>query len=152
MSEKTSTTSADGASKPWMEDFLRDHARLLEITKAALSTCLERHLPKCTCHPFDSTEFLPTRLLDLKIVDRPRLILTAESEIQDRRYIPLSHQWGTPDKAEKRAMTTTSETLESRMKGFDLGTLPQRYQTVIMVCHALEVRYIWIDSLCILQV
>lgn len=151
MSEDTGSLSS-GEVATLMDNFLRDHNTLLEITRGALSTCLETHQPKCSCHPLNSTGFLPTRLLDVENVDRLKLVLTAESDIQDRRYVPLSHQWGTPDEAERQAMTTISDTLETRINGLDIRTLPRRYQTVIMVCHALGVRYLWIDSLCILQV
>jgi Heterokaryon incompatibility protein (HET) len=152
MSERKLVSSAKGATRHSLEDFFRMHDTLLKITKEALSTCLGCHETHCPPHPIDPTEFLPTRLVDLEAVERPRLILTSESEIRDRRYVPVSHQWGTPDEDEKRQMTTTVSSLESRKSGFKLSTLPSRYQAVIMLCHAMDIRYIWIDSLCIIQV
>jgi hypothetical protein len=135
-----------------MEKYSNDHKTLLEITEKALCTCLEEHQPICPTYRFGSNEFLPTRLIDLEDLERLKLIVTADTIIQDRRYVPLSHCWGTPESAEREAITTTSENLARRLEGFGLSTLPARYIEAILICSAMNVRYIWIDSLCIIQV
>ncbi|KAL5326285.1 hypothetical protein ACEPPN_007423 [Leptodophora sp. 'Broadleaf-Isolate-01'] len=135
-----------------LEKYSNDHKTLLEITKKALCTCLEEHQPFCPTYHFGSNEFLPTRLIDLENLDRLRLVVTADTTIQDRRYVPLSHRWGTPESAEREAMTTTSENLARRLEGFGLSTLPARYIEAILICRSMNVRYMWIDSLCIIQV
>jgi hypothetical protein len=134
------------------EAFANTHSTLLKIAKEALSSCLETHREKCPLYPLESTNFLPTRLLDIKDFERLRLVITSESDIQDRRYVPLSHEWGNPDENEKRAMTTTSATLGVRLNGFDLWSLPGRFIEVVLICHFMNIRYLWIDSLCIIQV
>jgi hypothetical protein len=135
-----------------IEKYSNNHETLLEITKKVLHTCLEEHQPTCPTYPFKSNEFLPTRLLDLEDLDRLRVIVTADTTIKDRRYVPLSHRWGTPESAEREAMTTTYTNLARRLEGFGLSTLPPRYREAILICRAMDVRYIWIDSLCIIQV
>ena len=75
-----------------------------------------------------------------------------EPEGPDRRYACLSHQWGKPDDATKATMTTTLSTVNDRIKGVDFSNLPKRYQEAMMICKFLGIRYIWIDSLCIIQV
>ena len=134
------------------EKYSNDHRTLLEITQKALCTCLEEHQPTCPPHRFASSEFLPTRLIDLENLECLRLIVTADTAIQDRRYVPLSHRWGCPESAEREAMTTTSANLARRLEGFGLSTLPARYIEAILICRTMDVRYIWIDSLCIIQV
>jgi hypothetical protein len=135
-----------------IEKYSNDHKPLLDITKKALYTCLGDHQPTCPTYPFESKEFLPTRLIDLGDLDRLKLVLTADATIQDRRYIPLSHRWGNPESAEREAMTTTSANLARRLEGFGLSTLPPCYREAILICRVMDVRYIWIDSLCIIQV
>jgi hypothetical protein len=135
-----------------IEKYSNDHRTLLKITEKALCTCLEDHQPTCPPYRFGSNEFLPTRLIDLKNLECLRLIVTAETTIQDRRYVPLSHRWGTLGSAEREAMTTTSANLARRLEGFGLSTLPARYIEAILICRTMGVRYIWIDSLCIIQV
>jgi hypothetical protein len=135
-----------------IEQYSNDHETLLKITKNALYTCLEEHQPTCPIYHFESNEFLPTRLIDLEDLERLRVVVTADTIIQDRRYVPLSHRWGTPESAEREAMTTTSSNLANRLEGFGLSTLPPRYREAILICRAMDVRYIWIDSLCIIQV
>lgn len=133
-------------------DPFQDPDTLLGIARMALSTCLRDHDLMCSPYPLESADFLPTRLLDLENFECPKLAITSQSEILDRRYVPLSHEWGKPNEAEKKAMITTSENLPSRMAGFDLWSLPRRFVEVVFVCHAMGVRYLWIDCLCIIQV
>lgn len=135
-----------------MEEYRQNHEKLLEIASNDLSTCLKEHHPKCPSYPIDRSDFLPTRLIDLQVLERPRLVISAESQIVDRRYVPLSHHWGKPDEDERSSMTTTNDNFESRQEGFDLASFPKRYQEVFVLCRLMGVRYTWIDSLCIIQV
>jgi hypothetical protein len=140
-----------------IENYCNEHKTLLEVTKKALDTCLQDHQPTCPTYPFESkesppTRFLPTRLIDLENLDCLRLIVTADTVVQDKRYVPLSHRWGIPEGAEREAMITTKANFQDRLDGFGLETLPRRYREAILICRAMDVRYIWIDSLCIIQV
>jgi Heterokaryon incompatibility protein (HET) len=62
-----------------------------------------------------------------------------------------SHQWGMPNEDARRAMTTTRGNLEAKLNGIDFRVLPERYRESILICKSLGIRYIWIDSLCIIQ-
>ncbi len=140
------------AAKYTYDDYCASHDTLLKIAKDEMSTCLTTHKEKCAPYPLDSTGFIPTRLIDIGVIETPKLVISAESRIEDRRYVPLSHKWGMPDQEEKRAMTTTLESLKPRLVGFDLWSLPRRFLDVFFLCHWMGVRYLWIDSLCIIQV
>ncbi|KAF2841580.1 HET-domain-containing protein, partial [Patellaria atrata CBS 101060] len=61
-------------------------------------------------------------------------------------YICLSHCWG-----ETQPITTTPETLHERKSSIAIDTLPKTYKDAIMLTRALSKRYLWIDSLCIVQ-
>lgn len=134
------------------ESFRAAHEKLIAVAKRAIKSCLANHQPQDPSYPLDSSGFLPLRLIDLKILESPRLVVSTGIRKKPRRYVSLSHQWGSPDERTKAAMTTMASTLEARMKGIALSTLPERYQEAMMVCYFMRIRYIWIDSLCIVQV
>jgi hypothetical protein len=46
---------------------------------------------------------------------------------------------------------TLKENVERRMEGFKLDELPRTFQDAIQVTRELGIKYIWIDSLCIIQ-
>jgi Heterokaryon incompatibility protein (HET) len=64
------------------------------------------------------------------------------------KYIALSHCWGL-----HQPLTTTKdeETLAARKAGIEWKVLPKTFRDAITICAGLDVNYIWIDSLCILQ-
>lgn len=101
----------------------------------------------------------PRRLIDVGEPKHwpcvPQLLDTANIQGRDSeamRYIALSHSWGTLSEVEQMLMSTTVETLEERQAGINLLSLPSQYQAVIVLCRSLGIRYLWIDSLCIIQV
>ncbi|CEI63330.1 unnamed protein product [Fusarium venenatum] len=86
---------------------------------------------------------MPTRLLDLghsnsdtwRIHENPCHV----------PYIALSHRW-------------SSETPTLLMRNYYLysdsqpdSVLPQNYKDIVSICRSMDVRYLWIDSLCIIQ-
>jgi hypothetical protein len=62
------------------------------------------------------------------------------------RYTTLSHCWG---KIEIRKLTNAN--LLDSIKGFNIDELPKTFQDAIAITRRLKVRYLWIDSLCIIQ-
>jgi Heterokaryon incompatibility protein (HET) len=132
--------------------YRKSHETLLEFARTNLAACLETHQLRCPTQASCLTGFLPTRLIDLRAVARPKLVRSRSIHSKDTRYACLSHQWGKPDMNARSVMTTLKSNLQSRLKGFRLENLPERYQEAMILCHLLGVRYIWIDSLCIIQV
>jgi len=132
--------------------YRKSYETLLEFARINLAACLETHQSRCPTQASDLTGFLPTRLIDLHTMARPKLVRSRSIRSKDTRYACLSHQWGKPDMNARSVMTTVKSNLQSRLKGFDLENLPERYQEAMIICHLLGVRYIWIDSLCIIQV
>jgi hypothetical protein len=61
-------------------------------------------------------------------------------------YVALSHCWGSVP-----FITTTSETLAARETGIPLRDMPKTFRHAVYTTRTLQVRYLWIDSLCILQ-
>jgi hypothetical protein len=100
---------------------------------------------------------LPTRLVDVGCAEdqyRVRLIETSTEApaIRDAnpsraRYVALSHCWG----ASRPACLTTAATLETNKTQIAWELLSKTFQDAIMLTRELDVRYIWIDSICIIQ-
>ncbi|KAH7068151.1 heterokaryon incompatibility protein-domain-containing protein [Paraphoma chrysanthemicola] len=108
-----------------------------------LQNCLHNH---ATCAGLGLQATLPTRVLDVGSSDgkaEPYLLQAGESK---GRYIALSHCWGG-----KVPLTTTTATLSDRTRCIPLQSLPKTFREAVAVTRKLEVRYLWIDSLCILQ-
>ncbi|KAF2190379.1 HET-domain-containing protein [Zopfia rhizophila CBS 207.26] len=78
------------------------------------------------------------------------LIKTADENIKGP-YITLSHCWG-PRTKENEFLTLQGETEEEyKTKGLKLTALSINFQQAISVARFIGMRYIWIDSLCIIQ-
>jgi hypothetical protein len=88
------------------------------------------------------TTLLPSRVLDLAGIN-PRLV---EGGGAKARYMSLSHCW-----ALLPLLVTTIATLADRMQGIPDASLPATFSDAIRVARLIGVRYLWIDSLCIIQ-
>lgn len=90
-------------------------------------------------------KWYPPRLLDLSPV-QPRLVV--RDDIEDgQQYATLSHCWG-----QDTFITLTTDCLESfQHAGIPMTNLPQTFRDVVTICQSLRFRYLWIDSLCIIQ-
>ncbi|KAK6853658.1 hypothetical protein PG995_010470 [Apiospora arundinis] len=109
-----------------------------------LSECLTHH----TCsRPSSEAVPLPGRLLQIQgsANDSIRLVKTQGSECP---YVALSHCWGDPG---LKQLKTTTRTLQSHMEQIPWHDLPATFQDAVTVCRSMDVEYLWIDSLCILQ-
>lgn len=71
------------------------------------------------------------------------------SSVSRRRgisYLALSHCWG-----RKPFLVTREENIKEFKKGVPISSLAPNFRDAIFVTHQLGFRYIWIDSLCIIQ-
>ncbi|KAI1455372.1 HET-domain-containing protein [Annulohypoxylon moriforme] len=94
---------------------------------------------------------LPTRLLDLNevvLAGIARLVEVKDISVEDGKYACLSHCWGggTAENAK-----TTKKSLEGMKQGILVENLPKTFRHAIVVTRKIGVRYLWIDSMCILQ-
>lgn len=100
---------------------------------------------------------MPTRVVDVGCDENeePRLVLTADLSFRDPdldtatpRYLALSHCWGStmPPTA-----TTTSSTIAEPLKMILIAGLSRTFVDFIGIARKLHVRFVWIDSLCIIQ-
>jgi hypothetical protein len=91
-------------------------------------------------------KFLPPRVLDLRPegIEGMRLHVCAEGE--QGEYAALSYCWGGPQR-----VMTTSKNLHEHIEGINEDTLPQTILDTVRVIRALDIHYLRIDALCILQ-
>ena len=90
---------------------------------------------------------LPTRVIDVGPPDGSQEPYLRQISASDQGpYIALSHCWG-----KERLLTTTKDTFDDRCKQIPLSSLPKTFQDAVLVVRKFNVRYLWIDSLCIIQ-
>ena len=100
----------------------------------------------------DSASILPTRVLDLKrrtLGGSLRLYCSKNEE--EGEYIALSHCWGKFKPEERAKFCTFKQNLQQRRRGIKIDELPKTFRDAIRVTRELGKRYLWIDSLCIVQ-
>lgn len=96
--------------------------------------------------------FVPTRLIDVGLPDGSenlKLLDTRQSGISDDvelEYATLSHCWG-----ETEHIATNTVTMKKYEAGIAFSELNRTFQDAVLVTRALGLRYVWIDSLCIIQ-
>lgn len=94
---------------------------------------------------------VPSRLIDVGLPDgtvQPRLCLRSDLD-RSSRYIALSHCWGRDPSRNVPQLTQVN--LKLRQREILLDSLSKTFRDAIQITRALSVRYIWIDSLCIIQ-
>ncbi|OCK81956.1 HET-domain-containing protein, partial [Lepidopterella palustris CBS 459.81] len=87
---------------------------------------------------------LPTRVLDLG-GETPSLNIY-ESRNELGRYGCLSHCWGS-----SQPVITESSNLDRHKERVEWSALPKTFQDAISFARYLQIRFLWIDSLCIIQ-
>lgn len=88
----------------------------------------------------------PTRVID---VGNSRVRLINGKDMVSSEYIALSHCWGR--KREHHLGRTLHDNYVSRYKEIDWDELPRNFQDAIKVTRGLDLQYLWIDSICIIQ-
>jgi len=89
----------------------------------------------------------PRRLLDIDSSKHEAGVLRLVDDLRELvKYVAISHCWGTG-----QHFTTTRENLQERKAGIKYDDLPQTFQDAVIVTKELGLRYLWIDSLCIIQ-
>ncbi|RYP05908.1 hypothetical protein DL765_009680 [Monosporascus sp. GIB2] len=89
--------------------------------------------------------YLPTRVLDVSLHD-DYVFLHHPAEHENEAYVALSHCWGGAV-----ALQTTTLSLATFQNGIQLKSFPKTFRDAVVVTRKLHCRYLWIDSLCIIQ-
>ena len=91
---------------------------------------------------------MPTRVLEIcnGDSDTPQTVRLISSNEKTERYVALSYAWGI-----EPFLRTTTENVQDMQAELSASSLPQTLRDAITVTAWLGLKYIWIDSLCILQ-
>ncbi|TGO86045.1 hypothetical protein BPOR_0340g00050 [Botrytis porri] len=108
-----------------------------DIARDWLKECLECH----DCHNKNLPQ-LPTRVIDVT----PNQTRIIHSNGITANYIALSHCWGGPI-----STSSTTATLPRYQNELPFELLPANFRDAIIITRELGVKYLWIDSLCIIK-
>lgn len=102
-----------------------------------------------SCQPaVNYVSALPKRLLDLSEEDgtnQVKVVLTDDSFF-GTKYAALSYCWGNSS-----GYRLTSSTMTKLQAGIGIQEVPQTIQDAIYIARRLGLRWLWVDSLCIIQ-
>lgn len=108
-----------------------------------VQVCSELH----SCTAKVNGDWYPTRLVQRISNERFRIIRSDSSLFQPGRgYITLSHRWG-----DNNFVKLTKHTLSELENGFPIAKLRKTFQDALIVAQRMNIPYVWIDSLCIIQ-
>ncbi|PVH84401.1 HET-domain-containing protein, partial [Cadophora sp. DSE1049] len=93
--------------------------------------------------------FAPTRLLEARLDFEKICLIETAKHPGITRYAALSHCWCQPT-ADGHFHTTRSN-YNAMKKEILYEDLPATFQNAVTVCHTLDIRYLWIETLCIIQ-
>ncbi|KAH8588888.1 heterokaryon incompatibility protein-domain-containing protein [Bisporella sp. PMI_857] len=124
-----------------------------KMTTEALAAIIRTHLQHCQsqhriCNSHSDgilrTAEMPTRVIDVSDVNRPRLAYG--TSIPSCEYITLSHSWG--DTSISKLLSGNHDTWFLEIPSAELTP---KFRDAMAVAKALNVNYLWIDSLCVIQ-
>ena len=124
--------------------------------KKWLQECMRFH-PACNAARESRGQRLPKRVLDVgrydsdpgSVYDRCDPVCIYESHGEQATYIALSHCWGA--RGDKNILKCTKATIQEFKRWIAWERLPKTFQNAIHITRLLGIRYLWIDSLCIIQ-
>ncbi|KAJ4265300.1 hypothetical protein NW762_004585 [Fusarium torreyae] len=89
----------------------------------------------------------PSRLIDVRPVLNDSLRIVNTRSDQDAVWAALSYCWGGLQEAQ-----TTYLNVKDRYQHLSLTDLPLTIRDAVRVCREMHIPYLWVDSLCIIQV
>lgn len=119
------------------------------ITQKLLSNCLEHHNScglAATQQP--ETVELPSRVISLQHDAGVLSAKLVETKGLKGAYCALSHCWGPEDKHPPK---TTRKNISNHLASIPWSELPSTFRDALNLVSALGFKYLWIDSLCIIQ-
>lgn len=99
-----------------------------------------------SCKPPAEFQMSPKRLINVGNETRNPFLVETFPGSQQVKWLSLSYCWG-----ENRPMKLTKHTMKKLKNGIPLIEFDPTIRDAILVTRALEIMYIWIDALCIIQ-
>ncbi|RDL31459.1 uncharacterized protein BP5553_09668 [Venustampulla echinocandica] len=115
---------------------------------STVAASIELWIKNCTshvhCRSYIDDSKLPTRVLD---ISPDKKICLVETSNANGKYVTLSHCWG----PRANMIRTLTANYQSHQESIEWTWLPLTFRDAITIARSLGIRYIWIDSLCIIQ-
>jgi hypothetical protein len=96
--------------------------------------------------PRHKTDYLPSRILEVSLDNTSDSIKLVEGTALYGSYVALSYCWG-----QDQRTVLTRRRLKDFMKGLPVDSLPQTILDAIEITRKLNIKYLWVDALCIIQ-
>lgn len=119
--------------------------RVLDLVHSWLETCKTSPNHSVCNQGMQPTPY-PSRLIDVRpdsAADDSWRLAEREAEGITGPYLTLSHRWG------PQTLKLEHGTQTDMLRGMPDSVLPGTYQDAVRVVRRLDVRYLWIDSMCI---
>ncbi|KAH8586990.1 heterokaryon incompatibility protein-domain-containing protein [Bisporella sp. PMI_857] len=116
--------------------------RWTQSCSSAHDVCKNKFIPEASKH------YLPLRLLDVGGREDDRISVKLSAQLDGHiaiDYLALSHCWG------EAVNVTLCKSNIDEMVSFEINSLTKNFQDAVAITRGLKVRYLWIDSLCIVQ-
>lgn len=121
-------------------------ARDSDLPLEWLETCLREHQDCRIQSSHDEQGLLPSRVIDVGDRGTTELVRLIEPGDAKGLYAALTYRWGNG-----HIVKTTMSSLERHMDRIDWDTLNQLYKDAVVMTQNMGLRYLWIDSICIVQ-
>src|ERR1700712_828375 len=116
----------------------------LKISSSWLERCLKNH---SSCNPPAELHKTPKRLINVGSESRNPFLVESSPCSEQMIWVSLSYCWGQGPSM----MMLSRDNLGAMKNGIPLNKLDPTIQDAILVTRALNISYIWIDALCIIQ-
>ena len=113
----------------------------LKLAASWLRDCQSTHEG---CRQFQRQTKLPTRVLDVSTADE--VVRLVGTEGTEGTWAALSYCWGG-----KSSYMLRKDCLEDWSRRMSVNGFPQTLRDAVLITRRLELRYLWIDALCIIQ-
>jgi hypothetical protein len=122
-----------------------DATAVLDLTYHWFEDCKHQHRQCRLEADANEQKFYPPRLLD--VTQSPLRLVPKDFVDRPHEYAALSHCWG----QESFLTLTADQLLVFERAGIPFDDLPENFQNAVKICRGLHIKYLWIDSLCIIQ-
>ncbi|KAK2044833.1 heterokaryon incompatibility protein [Colletotrichum somersetense] len=131
----------DGITQGYELSSSADMSQTATFIRSCLETCDSRH---ALCK--QPTLRMPTRVIDVGRIDGGQVRLVDTTNMRASPYVALSYCWG-----KSGHLLTTEKNFQHMTAGVHVAEFPQTIQDAVEVTRRLNMRYLWVDAVCIIQ-
>ncbi|KAF2188055.1 HET-domain-containing protein [Zopfia rhizophila CBS 207.26] len=126
-----------------IEDSTNSHSSWALVDRW-MTRCKKSH-KLCNTSP-DNTHPLPSRIIDVGLDENTRPRLLVSDGTASARYATMSHCWGS-----HMPFRLISNNISKLQEEIPIPELSKSFQDAFTITRRLGLRYLWVDSLCIIQ-